>query len=173
MIKKNKLVKKCTKKLLVGVISTLLFASFHVSAAKQGHIEITSKVQKVVPVETANGEKTYELTSASKVLPNEVVQYSTHFKNISDELADGIQIVNPIPEHTVYLPNTAQGKNSDIVFSVDGGKQYGKAESLKVKGKDGKLHVAKPSDYTHIRWQYQGKLSPSEEQVVTFRVRLL
>jgi len=80
--------------------------------------------------------------------------------------------VNPIPKHLVYLPKSAQGSNTNIVFSIDGGKRYGKAETLKVKGSDGKWYPAKPSNYTHIKWQYRGSLAPKQRHTVAFRARL-
>jgi uncharacterized repeat protein (TIGR01451 family) len=141
-------------------------------AAQQGHLKVTSKVQKMVVIKKG-GKKSYEFLPASKVLPGETVQYNTYFENISNKPADNINIVNPIPKHLVYLPNSAQGKNTQIVFSVDGGKHYGKAGTLKVRGNDGKLYPAKPSDYTHIQWHYLGNLAPKSGQAVGFRARLL
>ena len=151
--------------------SILMFGTDAVAATKQGHLKVTSKVQKMVVV-NIQGKKSYKFLPAKKVLPGEIVQYNTFFQNISNKPATNISIVNPIPKHTVYLPHSAQGKNTLAVFSVDGGRHYGKAGTLKVRGKDGKWLQAKPSDYTHIRWQYHGSLAPKTKQVVAFRVRL-
>ncbi len=156
---------------LVGSIAALLFFGTQAVAAQQGHLKVTSKVQKMIIV-NKGGKKSYQFIPANKVLPGEIVQYNTFFENISNKPTANIKIVNPIPKHTIYLPNSAQGKNAQAVFSVDGGKHYGKAGTLKVRGKDGKIHPAKPIDYTHIRWQYQGSLAPREKQAVAFRVRL-
>ena len=164
-------IKNTLKNILVGALSTLLIASVQVQAAQKGYLKVTSKAQKMVIV-NKGGKKSYKFIPAAKVLPGEIVQYNTFFENISSKPADNINIVNPIPKHTVYLPNSAQGKNTSTVFSVDGGKHYGKAGTLRVRGKDGKWHPAKPSDYTHIRWQYQGRLAPKAKQAVAFRVRL-
>ncbi len=153
------------------VSSILMFGTQASAASAQGHLKVTSKVQKMVVI-NKGGEKSYQFVPAKKVLPGEIIQYNTFFQNISNKPANNINIVNPIPKHTVYLPNSAQGKNTQTVFSVDGGKHYGKAGTLKVRGKDGKWHLAKPSDYTHIQWQYQGSLAPKAKQVVAFRVRL-
>lgn len=152
-------------------LTSVLFISLQASAIQKGHLKVTSKVQKMVVVNNG-GQKSYKFIPATKVLPGEIVQYNTFFENISNEPATGIKIVNPIPKHTVYLPNSATGKSTQSVFSVDGGKHYGKAGTLNVRGHDGKLYPAKPSDYTHIRWQYQGSLAPKEKQAVAFRVRL-
>ena len=152
--------------------SVLMFgAQASAAAAPQGHLKVTSKAQKMVII-NKDGKKSYQFLPATKVLPGEVIQYNTFFQNISNKPAENINIVNPIPKHTVYLPNSAQGKNTQTVFSVDGGKHYGKAGTLKVRGKDGKWHLAKPSDYTHIQWHYQGSLAPKAKQAVAFRVRL-
>ena len=151
--------------------SILMFGTDAVAATKQGHLKVTSKVQKMVVV-NIQGKKSYKFLPAKKVLPGEIVQYNTFFQNISNKPATNISIVNQIPKHTVYLPHSAQGKNTLAVFSVDGGRHYGKAGTLKVRGKDGKWYQAKPSDYTHIRWQYHGSLAPKTKQVVAFRVRL-
>lgn len=150
--------------------SMLLFGTSHASTP-QGHLKVTSKAQKMIIVNN-NGQKTYKFVPAVKVIPGEIIQYNTVFQNISNKPASNINIVNPIPKHTVYLANSAYGKNMITGFSVDGGRHYGKADTLKIRGIDGKWHLAKPSDYTHIRWQYRGVLAPKTKQVVTFRVRL-
>ena len=160
------------KSLLLGTVASLIFITSQAVAVQAGHLKVTSNVQKMVIVKK-DGKKAYEFLPATKVLPGEIVQYNTFFENISDKPADNINIVNPIPKHLVYLPNSAQGKNTQIVFSVDGGTHYGKAGTLKVRGIDGKLNPAKPSDYTHIQWQYLGNLAPKTKQAVGFRARLL
>ncbi len=169
---KNSLKNRSIKSLLVGTVASLIFITSHAVAVQAGHLKVTSNVQKMVIV-NKDGKKAYEFLPAAKVLPGETVQYNTFFENISNEPADNINIVNPIPKHLVYLPNSAHGKNTQIVFSVDGGKHYGKAGTLKVRGNDGKLYPAKPSDYTHIQWQYLGNLAPKTKQAVAFRARLL
>jgi len=156
---------------LLGVVATFVFLTTQAVAAPQGHLKVTSKIQKMEII-NEGGKQTYRFVPAAKVLPGEIVQYNTFYENISNKPAGNINIVNAIPKHTVYLPNSAQGKNTQSVFSVDGGRHYGKAGTLKVRGSDGKLYPAKPSDYTHIRWHYQGNLAPKAKQAVAFRVRL-
>lgn len=170
----NQLTNKMTtiKACLVGILTVFTLISSQAAVAKEGHLKVTSKVQKMLIIKK-DGKTSYKFEPATKVLPGETVQYNTYFENISAEAADNIKIVNPIPKHLVYLPNSAVGKNTHIVFSVDGGKNYGKAGTLRVKRNDGKIHLAKPSDYTHIKWQYKGNLAPKTKQVVGFRARLL
>ncbi len=158
-------------KIALGLITSLMLLNSTAIAAKQGYLKVTSKVQKMVVV-NQNGKKSYKFIPAKKVLPGEIVQYNTFFQNISNKPAGNIMIVNPIPKHTVYLPNSIQGRGTKSQFSVDGGRHYGNKGTLKVRGRDGKYHPAKASDYTHIRWQYLGNLAPKAQQAVGFRVRL-
>jgi len=160
------------KNYLLGAITVLTLLSSPISHAKEGHLKVTSKVQKMMIIKK-DGKTSYKFEPAAKVLPGETVQYNTYFENISTKPADNIKIVNPIPKHLVYLPNSAQGKNTNIMFSVDGGRNYGKAGTLRVKRNDGKVYLARPSDYTHIQWQYLGNLAPKTKQAVGFRARLL
>lgn len=160
------------KSITILSISGIMFASSTAIAAK-GHLNVDSKAEKVISVVNEKGERSYKRIPAAKVLPGEIVQYSTYFTNVSKKAADNINITNPIPEHTVYLANTASGANCNIVYSVDSGKNWAKPEQLKVRGNDGKMYPAKPSDYTHIRWEYQGDLQPQEKKAVSFQVRLL
>lgn len=171
MTKNNNRSNKYSKAFAIGSLSTLLLIAFQAQAAQQGHLRVSSHAEKMIIV-NQGGKKAYKFVPAKKVLPGEIVQYRTSFENISNKPAENINIVNPIPKHTVYLPHSASANNTFTVFSVDGGKHYGKAGTLKVRGRDGKFHPAKPSDYTHIRWQYKGRLAPKTKQAVSFRVRL-
>lgn len=157
--------------LALGLVTSLILLNTPAIAAKQGHIKVTSKVQKMTIV-NQNGQKRYQFSPVKKVLPGETVQYNTLFQNVSNQAANNINIVNAIPKHTVYLPNSVQGKGTRSQFSVDGGRHYGNPNTLKVRGHDGKLYPAKPEDYTHIRWQYLGNLAPKAQKTVGFRVRL-
>lgn len=163
-----------TLKKTIAILSMtgILCASTNAMAGK-GHLNVDSKAEKVISVLNKKGERTYKHLPADKVLPGEIVQYSTLFTNISTKPANNINITNPIPKHTVYLANTASGAHCNIVYSIDGGKKWAKPEYLNVQGNDGKMYPAKPSDYTHIRWEYQGDLQPQERKAVSFQVRLL
>jgi uncharacterized repeat protein (TIGR01451 family) len=165
------MINKSLNTVALGLIMGLGVISTNVSAAPQGHLKVTSKVQKLV-VTNRNGKKVATYVPAAKVLPGETVQYNTFFQNIGNQAANNITIVNPIPKHTTYLPNTAQGQNTVVSFSVNGGKSYAPKGALKVRGRDGKVRAAKPSDYTHVKWQYRGNLAPKATKSVGFKVRL-
>jgi uncharacterized repeat protein (TIGR01451 family) len=157
--------------LTAGFITFVLSAS--VAWAAAGQITIGTKAEQLITTTDEYGNKIKKRIPASKVVPGEIVYYTTWFENIGKQAADDINITDPIPKHTVYVPNSARGENTTIRFSVDGGKHWGKEGSLKVRGADGKMRPATARDYTHIRWQYNGSLQPKEKQAVGFQARLL
>jgi len=66
----------------VGAIASLVFITSQAIAAQQGHLKLTSKVQKMVVV-NKDGKKSYKFMPATKVLPGEIVQYNTLYENVS------------------------------------------------------------------------------------------
>ena len=156
------------------LLTTTLFAllgslSSGVLAADQGAIKLTSIAQTEVEVVAKGGKKTLKRTPAEKVVPGTEVIYTTTFENIIDKPAGHIVIDNPIPNDSEYKAGSAFGKNCEILFSVDGGKTFGHAEELKIKGTDGKSRNALPKEYTNIRWTYKGQLAARKSGEVGFR----
>lgn len=58
--------------------------------------------------------------------------------------AGGFTVTNPLPRQ-VYFQGSADGREE---VSVDGGRTWGKLESLRVAGR-----LATPEDVTHVRWK--------------------
>lgn len=158
------------------LICTLIVVTLAIisSAAMAGEeqIKVWSKAEIKTTVEK-DGKKVEKKIPAVKVLPGKIVYYTTEFKNISKKSVDGINIINPIPKLTKYVKQSAYGKNTSITFSVDGGKTWARSDKLKKKGKDGKMVTATASDYTHIRWKYNGPLKSGSTGKATFQVTLL
>ena len=134
--------------------------------------EALIKVTGVVEVENevlANGIKVLKRTPPDKVIPGTEVIFTNTFSNVGGKVANNIVINNPIPKNTLYQTGSAFGKDTEILFSVDGGNQFSRPESLKVTGSDGKPRNALPRDYTDIRWIYKGSLSTGKLGEVGFR----
>lgn len=134
--------------------------------------ETTINLKSIAEIEVEvikNGIKEITRSSPVKALPGTEVIYTNSFENVGSEPATDIVINNPIPVDTEYKAGSAFGKDCTIVFSVDGGRTFGEAENLKVKGADGKEYPALPRQYTHIRWTYQGQLGAGKSGEVGFR----
>ena len=151
----------------------LLASIFTIGSANTSNaIELTSIVEQEVTTLDEQGNKVVKRVPAEKVLPGKEVIYTTRFKNNGGEPAEDIIISNPIPQHTVYKLKSATGKETDVVYSVNGGKSFHYSNQLRVVAQDGSERIAEAKDYTDIRWVYQGQLQPGDEGVVEFRVVL-
>jgi uncharacterized repeat protein (TIGR01451 family) len=142
-------------------------------AAEKGQIEVASKAEVEVSVVNEQGEKEVKLMPASRVLPGTVVVYTVSYRNAGAEAADDIVITNPVPQHMIYLADSASGLETTITFSVDHGKSYRAPEELRVVNSDGSERPALAADYTHVRWTRELPLLASQEGSVSFRARLL
>ena len=155
------------------LLTTTLFAmlgSFSSGAhAADGAIKLTSIAQVEVEVIDQKGKKTLKRAPVDKAVPGTEVIYTTTFENIGNKSASDIVINNPLPNDSEYKAGSAFGKDSEILFSADGGKKFGHAEELKIRGADGKERIALPKEYTHIRWTYKGQLAAGKSGEVGFR----
>ena len=164
--------KKLTPAILLSsaLVLSLLSAS---ASAKQSAIEITSEVNELIHVMDDQGKKQQKIIAAAEVTPGDRILYTTSFKNNGAEASDNIIITNPIPVHTRYLDGSAKGEHCVITFSIDGGRVWGDAKTLKVRQKDGQFRAATAADYTHIRWKYNRALQPAEKKSISFETKLL
>jgi uncharacterized repeat protein (TIGR01451 family) len=133
-------------------------------------IKFTSNVSVEVEVADEHGKKHVERRPADKAIPGTVMLYTNTFENIGKKPVEGIATTNPVPANTEYQAGSAYGDNTEITFSVDGGKNFAAPEKLKVKVADGSERTAKPSEFTHIRWVYKTALAAGEIGEAGFRV---
>lgn len=160
------------KILLTALLCILLLPVSHATAApEKGSIILTAINEVEVEVLNEEGEKIIKRVDAADaiVVPGDIVIYTIRYENISDKPVENVIISDPIPTATVYLFGSAEGADTDITFSVNGGESYDVPENLFVKDAEGKKVPAKPSDYTHIRWILQKAIAPGAKGDVTFK----
>ncbi|MBC7697748.1 MAG: DUF11 domain-containing protein [Bacteroidia bacterium] len=161
-----------TSKFIKFAISVLLLNSLQLSAHAAGSVEFTNKAEVDVTVLSKDGKKETKRMPAKKVAPDGEVIYTTTFKNTIDKTISNIVITNPIPANMTYSGDSATGNNTEITYSVDGGKTYSPAEKLTVKGEDGKERPAQAGDFSHIRWVYKGDLATGKSSEVGFKAKV-
>ena len=156
------------------LFSMLILASlFSGNAFAEGEkIVLINKVFKQVVKKDKDGNVSYDYVVPDLALPGDVMLYTISFENMSTDPAEGIVINNPVPNNSKYRADSAEGKNTEIIFSTDDGKSFAAPGSLVVKDKDGKEWKAKPETYTHIRWVYNKPLAPGEKSKVSFKTQI-
>ncbi len=151
------------------LLAAVLLTAFHLSAlAAPGQVEIKSIAEREVET-VKNGKKETHRAPVNKAVPGDEIIYTTTFRNLAGKPVGDIVITNPVPNDSLYKADTANGANTVISFSVDGGKQYAAPGQLTVRTQDGKTRAALPADYTHIRWTYKGELGAGKTGEVSFR----
>ena len=70
------------------------------------------------------------------------------------------------------ITTAAATAGAELLFSVDGGFRFDRAESLTVANEDGTRRPALASDYTHVRWVFATPLAPAEQRSVRFLAQL-
>lgn len=162
------------KSLSQVVFTIALFGASAVAVAQEqsperGSLEVQTVVQKLEESTDASGTTKTELLPLDTALPGDEVVYTVTFTNIGDETAENIKITNPIPNEMRYVAGTAFGPGSDIVYSIDGGQTYGKADVLTVSDNSGATRPADSNDYTHIQWALNTPLEVGERSFARFR----
>jgi uncharacterized repeat protein (TIGR01451 family) len=151
----------------ISAILMMLALSLQAVAQEQGHLNVTTTVQKQEVTVNDSGEAETRLVAADSVVPGESVVYTITFQNISDEPAANVVITNPISEDLTYVDGSAFGPGTVIQFSTDGGQNFAAADELTVID-DGVSRPAGPDDFTHIRWVMQNELAVGAQGTARF-----
>ncbi len=155
---------------MIGALLALI--ATQVSAQDKGCIllKTVAEIEQVTTDE--RGEQSTRLVPVEKIVPGNEVIYTVSATNICDQAAEKVVIDNPVPQHMDYVGGTAIGPGTDVSFSIDGGFNFGKPETLKVAGADGAQRQAEPREYTNIRWVMRNPLKPGAVAFARFRAVL-
>ncbi|HWX33161.1 MAG TPA: hypothetical protein VNZ53_37755 [Steroidobacteraceae bacterium] len=151
-----------------GVFLALLLAS--IAAAQDTADPISIKaIAEVESKTTERGREVVKLVAADRVVPGDRVIYTLEVRNTGANAVAAPTVTHPVPEHMLYIADTAVGPGAEVSYSVDGGRSFDRAENLKVPGEDGRMRPAVAADYTDIRWQLKNSLKANSTAFVRFR----
>jgi len=156
----------------LALSTALLATGAQAQTSPAGGVQLVNVAQKEVEVDEG-GKKVRKLVEPGKMVPGDEVVYTITYTNKGAKPAERVVVVNPVPQHTRMRTSSAEGANSEIAYSVDGGKTYAAPDKLVVNTKDasGKA-VTRPAvaaDFTHIRWTLKEPLAPGASGFVRFR----
>lgn len=153
-----------------AVLGLLLLPLLGTAAYAKPELQMNMVAEKEVTV-TEAGKKIVKRVPAQVSAPGDVLIYTLSYKNIGDEKATAVNVDNPLPAGMKYLADSANGANTQISFSVDGGKTFAKPELLmleKVKAGKNEKVKAEAMNYTNIRWVI-GEVQPGQAGQLGFR----
>jgi uncharacterized repeat protein (TIGR01451 family) len=155
---------KATARIVLVVFAVTAWCTAAFSADQ---LKLTSQTQKET-VTVKDGKKEVKTGPAAKVLPGETLVFSNHYKNAGTKPAEKAVITNPISKHVTYIDGSAFGEGATITFSVDNGKTFETPGKL-MKTVKGKKTLARPEDYTQVRWTFTAPIAPGAEGEVGFK----
>lgn len=163
----------CARRLAFIVLVAVLFGAGLVHALSgEPKLELITTAEKEVKV-IKDGKTQITRVSADKTQPGDVVVYTIAYSNTGKGPVVDATIVDPIPKGVVYLPNSAEGKDTEITCSVDGGRTWLKPPvMMQIKKPDGSVESkpVPPERYTHVRWLIKKPLASGQSGKVSFKV---
>jgi hypothetical protein len=139
------------------------------SARAQAGLVVSSTLERIVAAESGSDTATVQIASDTVASHADQLIVSVRFTNTSDQIIDSIRITSPVPADVQYVPHSASGPGSEVLFSVDNGRTFGRPDELTLVALDGGVRDADPADYTHIRWVLLAPLDTGATGIARFR----
>lgn len=152
----------------------LIFALSVIAApfsVAQAGIVAQQIVEKEVVTKSADGSVSITRTVPETVIPGEEVIYSLKFANDSEEAAEAVVLVMPVPDEVSYIEGSVDGEGASVTFSADGGQTYVARGRLTV-AEGGAARPARSDEITHIKWTLSAALGADEKGNVSYRAIL-
>jgi len=134
----------------------------------RSHVTVRTTVEKL-DKKLVGGQQVSQLRAADHLVAGDEVIYTLEVRNEGPTGVDDYAFTSPIPEHMVYVADSAVGPGADVSYSIDGGRSFAAPEELFVHGADGKQRAAVAADYTTIRWQLRNRLKTGSMALARFR----
>jgi uncharacterized repeat protein (TIGR01451 family) len=147
------------------ITNSPFFNTKAVAVAPQSQ-NIQLKLTAAKKIVVNNQVKLQQITAGNKVKPQDLIIYSLNTTNNSAKSVNKLSVIQPIPQGTIYIANSASSVNgSQVFFSIDGGKTFSSTPMIKDK-------PAPTSVYTHIQWKFNRKIAAKEQINTSYEVRV-
>lgn len=133
---------------ILGIITCFTLAG----AAENASVQVVVSAEKVVRTVNKQGDVTVKYEAPKTVFPGDEIAYTISYANRKEEPVTDVVITNPISREMNYKQDSASGRETKIIFSVDNGLTFDAPENLRVRTQSGLERPARPADYTHVRW---------------------
>ncbi|MEZ5531008.1 MAG: hypothetical protein R3E69_01350 [Steroidobacteraceae bacterium] len=157
------------KSILAAVLVSLPVGS--ALAQDKGCIELKTTAQTEQTVKGPDGTLQTRLVPAGKVVPGSEVIWTVTATNVCSKAAGDVSIDSPVPEHMVFIADSAIAAAFTVSYSVDG-KRYDSAGALTVRDADGTTRSARADEIRHVRYAMRAALAPGETVSATYRTRV-
>jgi uncharacterized repeat protein (TIGR01451 family) len=132
-------------------------------------VVVSSTLERIVAAPAEGSPADVQIAAATVASHADQLIVSVKFTNAGDAVVDSVRITSPVPADVQYVPGSASGPGSEVLFSADNGRTFGQPEELTVAGANGSARPASPADYTHVRWVLHAPLDAGATGVARFR----
>ena len=132
---------------------------------------VSSTLERIAAPADGDAQRSPETGADTPASPPEQVIVNVRFANVSERVLDSLRITSPVRADLRYVAQSASGPGSDVLFSVDNGRTFGRPEELTIATPDG-VRGAEAADYTHVRWVLRAPLDAGAVGVARFRAVL-
>ncbi len=139
------------------------------AAAAAQPVVVSSTLERIAAVPGEASPTAVQITTATVASHADQLIVSVKFANTSAAVVDSVRVTSPIPADVQFVPGSASGPGSEVLFSVDNGRTFGRSDELTVAGPSGGARAASAADYTHVRWVLHAPLDAGATGVARFR----
>jgi uncharacterized repeat protein (TIGR01451 family) len=158
-----------TALLLAQALSTARAEGPSPPPARQGGcIELTTVAEQEKTSTAADGTITKTYMPAARIVPGSEVVWTTTARNLCKKAAEKVVIDQPVPEHMLFVADSAIGAGTQITLSTDG-HEFRAPKDLSVRNADGSTRPAGAADVRVVRWALSGAIAPQESLSVRYR----
>ena len=147
-----------------------LFCASSAFAQQQACVALKTDAQKEETYTDAQGKQSKRAVPPGKVVPGDEIIWTITATNSCDKPAEKVVVDNNVPEHMVYVADSAMGQGTDIVFSLNG-RDFAKAADLKVT-EGGTTRAARADEIKSIRWTLGVAIAPKSIAFVRYRAKV-
>jgi uncharacterized repeat protein (TIGR01451 family) len=130
---------------------------------------VSSTLERIVAAAPDASSTEVQITSDTVASHADQLVVTVRFTNTSDTLVDTVRVTSPIPADVQYVAGSASGPGSEVLYSVDNGRTFGRPQELRLTTADGGQRIADASEYTHVRWVLNAPLDPGATGIARFR----
>jgi uncharacterized repeat protein (TIGR01451 family) len=168
----QKLATGCRQLARIGFALTLVSASSLALAQDKACVSLKTDAQVEQDYVDAQGKPAKRLAAPGKVVPGNEIVWTITATNTCAKPAEKVVIENAVPEHMVYVADSAVGAGTTITYSLNG-REFAKQSELTVRDADGKTRPARSDEIKSIRWLVGAAIAPNATATARYRAKIL
>jgi uncharacterized repeat protein (TIGR01451 family) len=153
-----------------GVALVLAFCATTAFAQQPNCVALKTDAQMEQEYTDAQGKPAKRLVAPGKVVPGNEVIWTISATNVCAKAAEKVVIDNAVPEHMVYVADSAGGPGMTITYSLNG-RDFAKAADLTVQ-EAGKTRAARANEIKALRWQLSTPIPAGSAVYARYRAKV-